>query len=260
MWLFSDCRQIVKYSGTSIEIASVKGPIQVPIKVAGVNIKPQLIQLAGQMLQILDWLQFTGCQRIHQLRKLKDIPQQTISDLILRQDENAQMIAYVAIISLTYCNSPENFEKVLADWIAAALPKISKLDKDKKMVDLDSEKNKLIEKTEESRNKIKIVENEAEKIEEEIFHIERNIKDLTEKLKSIKSKRDKLMDEKKDVIDLLDIGTMRIEELNIIYNTKNELDKKISEAISVYLYLSQTISKKKKFDIEKNLKKLSDVV
>ena len=123
MGLFSDCKQMVKFSGTSVEIGTIKGPVQIPVEIGGVKIKPQLLQAAGSILQILDWLQFTGCQRIHELKKLKDIPGKTVADLILRQDEDARMISYVAIISITVCSSPDKFEKVLADWIASALPR-----------------------------------------------------------------------------------------------------------------------------------------
>ena len=233
---------MVKYSGTRIEIATVKGPVQVPLNISGVAIKPQLLQAAGQILQILDWLQFTGCKRMHELKKLKNIPQKTIRDLILRQDEDAHMIAQFAIVIITACNSPKNFEKVLADWIAAALPRARQWRACGPISARDTEE---IDKL---QNKLQTLENRTKLVEA-------NIERLTAELQEMKSIRRKL-EKEKDELQLLskamfmDVYALREIPVGI------ELEDTLSEAISAFPYLSQAISKKKPFNIEKSVKAL----
>ena len=247
--LFSDCKQMVKYSGTSIEIATVKGPLQVPVSIGGVAIKPQLLQTAGAILQILDWLQFTGCQRIHELKKLKDIPQKIVADLILRQDEDARMIANVAIISMTVCVSPKNFEKVLADWIAAALPRAREKRKGTEYPVTVSSLDYLREKTEKSQGTLK-------RLESQIRELEEAIRGLTAQLREMKSRRRQLEQEKTKLQLLLKDSFMRMRFLDMRILTERGVEERLSKAISVFPYLSQAISKNKPFDIEKSVKAL----
>ena len=159
--LFSDCKTIVKYSGTTVEIGTFKGPVRVPVSIGGVHIKPQLLQTAGRILQILDLLQFAGCQRIHELKKLKDIPQETIADLILRQDQDFRMIASLAMISIAQFSSAESFEKVLADWIAAAYPRARQL-RESGISPREKEREK------ELLNRLKKIENQTEKLKKKL--------------------------------------------------------------------------------------------
>ena len=245
---------MVKYSGRRIEIATIKGPVQVPLSIGGIAIKPQLLQSAGQILKILDWLQFTGCKKIHALKKLKDIPQGTIADLILRQYEDARMIAYVTLISIAACNSPKNFENVLADWIAEALPRVKQWPARRPISAGEKEK------MEKLRNDFKRLENRTKLVEEEI-------KSLTAQLQEMKLIKRKLEKEKNELqllskqafmdayaLEALKKIPMRaeLEEISI----RAELEDKLSEAISAFPYLSQAISKKKPFDIEKSVKAL----
>jgi hypothetical protein len=233
---------MVKYSGTRIEIATVKGPVQVPLSIGGVAIKPQLLQVAGQILQILDWLQFTGCKRMHELKKLKNIPQKTIRDLILRQDEDAHMIAQFAIVIITACNSPKNFEKVLADWIAATLTRVRKSGAE-------------ISPSAREEKEMANLRKSLEKLENQTKLVEANIERLTAELQEMKSIRRKL-EKEKDELQLLpkamfmDMYMLREIPVGI------ELEDKLSEAISAFPYLSQAISKKKPFNIEKSVKAL----
>jgi len=235
--LFSECKQMVKYSGTSIEIATVKGPVQVPVEVSGVAIKPQLLQAASAILQILDWLQYSACQRIHELKKLKEIPQKTVAELILRQDEDARMIAYLAIISITACNSPENFEKVLADWIAAALPRVTQ----QRAVSLYTYDER---KLRESRCNL-------QKLEDEIMELDDKIKELSRQLRKLKSRRDKLNEERRAMHLLLE-ARLPLSRMMIDIN----LEQYVAEAISAFPYLSEALAEHKPFDIERSLKTL----
>ncbi len=121
MWFFSPCKKLIKHSGTSIQIATIEGVTKMPTKIGGVDIKPSLIQTAGDILQILDWLQYTLCQNIQQLKRIK-ASTSIITEVLLRQNEHCRQIAFFSILCLTATNSPTKFEKVLADWIASTLP------------------------------------------------------------------------------------------------------------------------------------------
>lgn len=238
---------MVKYSGTNIEIATIKGPVQVPLEIGGVTIKPQLLQVAGQILQILDWLQFSGCQRIHELKKLKNIPQKTIAELILRQDEDARMIAKFAIVIMAACNSPKNFEEVLADWIAAGLPRARQWIFEDSKIDFGD-----IEEIEEIQNRSKSLENQIKSVDEEI-------RNLTAQLKEMHAHKRQL-EKKKDTLRLLSKGRLMYPSLLGLYGReipfRAEWENKLSEAISVFPYLSQAISKKEPFDVRKSVKAL----
>lgn len=249
--LFSDCKTMVKYSGTSIEIATFKGPVRVPVSISGVGIKPQLLQAAGPILQILDWLQFSGCQRIHELKKLKGIPQKTIVDLILRQDEDFRRIASLAMISIAQFSSAESFEKVLADWIAAAYPRARQL---RRSAISPREK----EKEKELLDRLKKIENQTRNVEEEIEH-------LTAQLQEMKLYRRRLKKEKNELQLLSKEMLMGFEVISAYEGIVAhevpilvDLEGKLSEAISVFPYLSQAIQKNEPFDIEKSLKDLTE--
>lgn len=85
MWLFSGCKQLIKTTGTAIEIGTTKGPIKLPIEVQGVKIKRELLQTTSQILMVLDWLQFTKCQQIEGLKKMKNAPETMIANLVAKQ-------------------------------------------------------------------------------------------------------------------------------------------------------------------------------
>jgi hypothetical protein len=121
---FSPCKQLIKYQGFELRIATLKGEIAFPIEVNGVKVKKELLQTAGEIAQILDWAQFTACQRIQILRSLKDVRPDVVVDLILRQQEDAEMLARLAIIAVARFSQSKRFEELLADWIAEAYIRI----------------------------------------------------------------------------------------------------------------------------------------
>lgn len=253
MGLFSDCKTIVKYSGTSIEIATFKGPVQVPVSISGVGIKPQLLQAAGTILQILDWLQFSGCQRIHELKKLKDIPQKTIADLILRQDGDFRKIASLAMISIAKFSSAESFEKVLADWIAAAYPRASQLSARARGI---SPREKAKQK--ELLDRMKRLESKTKTVEEEIEHLSAQLQEMKLHRRHLKKEEKELQFLSKEMLMDLEVipayTGIEAHEVPMLV----DLDGKLSEAISVFPYLSQAIQKNEPFDIERSLKDLTE--
>lgn len=238
---------MVKYSGTSVEIATMKGPVEVPVSVGGVAIKPQLLQTAGAIIQILDWLQFTACQKIQALRKLHDIPHKTVVDLILKQDEDARMVAYLAIISITACSSPERFEKVLSDWIAATLPRTRQYMSSPKYSDAIPSS---------AKEKTKVSQEKLERIEGEIEELDEHMKYLKAELQDTKTKKHQLAEERDELRNLLQYrlvwpGLLDAETLRV-----SLLEKRVSEATEVFPYLSNAISKNKPFNIQESLKVL----
>lgn len=249
MGLFSECKQMVKYSGTNIEIGTVKGPIQVPVEVAGIKIKPELLQTAGNILLILDWLQFTACQRIHQLKKLR-ISSERIADLILKQDEDAHMIAAITVLSMAPIKSARNFERVLADWIAAAIPRAQT----KRTPD-----NKTIE-----------AKRRFDELGEELNHVEKEIHDLTRRTEQLKHKKEDLESSIKSQREIFQLqmeqeGTEYERKWNEMYYEKipsitgQLLCKiKLEDAISAFPYLSEALKKEEPFDIRRSLKLLAE--
>lgn len=255
--LFSDCKQMVKYSGTNIQIASVQGPIKVPVIIKGIEVSPKLLQLAGQILQILDWLQYTECQKIRQLRKLKDIPQETISKVILKQVDDAHMIAQLAILSIAYCTSPDNFEKVLADWISAALPRMPEETPKPEYHVTRAEEEEMtnIEKYKVGINKI---EQEITKFDNNIKNMENQLKMLRRELREIKTRRDGLIADKEELQGLLNFSFMNMDFKQLmLYCTGEILEQSIIEDFSEFPYLLEVIQKNEPFDINRSLKKLT---
>lgn len=247
---------MVRYSGRNLEIATLEGPTKIPIKISGVKIKPELIQSAGTILQILDWMQFTGCQKIQQLRKMRDIPRDIISKLILKQDEDSHLIAYFAMISVVASNSPDRYEKIIADWIASALPRVqpyeneSREGQDKKVDRLNEEERESIEYELKKKNM------ELEEIEHVIINIEREIKNLRPRLRDMKKKRDKIRE------DIEKVSIRGVSEFKMTFLLPRwsdqpvlgeELNRTVSEAKDVYPYLAKAISKKETFNLENSI-------
>ena len=249
---------MVKYSGTSIQIATLEGPTKVPIKISGVNIKPELIQSAGTILKILDWLQYTGCQRINQLLKIKDIPKDIISNLIIKQDEDSRMIAYFAMLSMMASSSPERFEKVIADWIASALPKTKTRDSEYK-TSYEPLKKDYEEERISRREKISKTKSDVQQIDEEITFLENQYRDIRSQLKKLRERRDKLNDEVNDmmIMESLDDITYRIVTPQLS-TMEYELESNLSKALEIFPYLSEAISKNEPFDIRKSINYLTE--
>jgi DNA-binding transcriptional MerR regulator len=244
MGLFSDCQQMVKYSGTRIEIATVKGPVQIPVEVGGVKIKPQLLQTAGSILQILDWLQLTACKRIHALRKLKGISHEIIANLILKQDEDARLIAHITILSLISPNSAANFEKVLADWIAGAIHRV----KEQPIAEM-----RQIEVAERLRS-----------LERELADVDDKMADFEKQIENMRARKRTLEENMRIEKEVLCIqvsppitphgAKYRFRKFGI----EGDLAMRIAEATSVFPYLSKALSNEKPFDVEKSLKLLTE--
>jgi DNA mismatch repair ATPase MutS len=236
---FFGCKQMVKYSGTSIEISAVKGFVKVPVAVGGIKIKPELLQNVGAILQILDWLQFTACQRIHALKRLKGVSQKEIANLILKQDEDAHKIAQIAIISCVTPNSLENFEKVLANWIAATAPKVKK--------------NPVL--SEEPETEMKKLENERQNVEREIDLLKAQLKQA----RCVKRNLEINIERKKDMIEIKKYQS-RIYYRKSVSEPFATANRSINliEAISVFPYLSKAIVEEKPFNVRKSLKLLTN--
>jgi len=238
MGLFSDCKQMVKYSGTQIEIGTIKGPVQIPVEIGGVKIKPELLQTAGLILQILDWLQFSACKRIHALRKLKGISNEKIADLLLKQDEDARMIVHITILALVSPNSAGNFEKVLADWIAGAMSRV----KQRPVSEM---------KQIEVADKLEGLERDLANVDKEID----GLKDQMEKMKIRKRNLEENIRVEKEALPITYHKRMfRLRKFGV----EGNLAVKIEEAASVFPYLSEALLREKPFDVERSLKLLTE--
>jgi hypothetical protein len=224
--LFSRCKHLVNYSGKSLSFGQIKGiPVKIPLEIGGITIKPELIQTANACVQVLDTLQFGQCQRIRELTKLKPKPTQAIVDLSLEQDKCATMIASLAIISISSTNSPEMFEKVLANWIASVGTQIPSPD---------------VTTTGEEKGSISNVTFYA-KVEK------KDKKGITNTKKMYRSIRRFRRIESPSLLDY----SPKIVELTF------DAHAKIRNAASVYPYLAKAIEEQKPFDIKENLRMMN---
>lgn len=249
MVIFSECKHFVKYSGMSIEIATINGPTKVPISIQGVKIKPELLQSMGSILTILDWLQFTECQRICALKKLKNIPEETIVELILQQDEDSRMIASIAIISMAKCTSTAVFEKVLSDWIAATLSRVRKA--------RTRQPQSATSGTESSEKEIETLRARIDCINGEIGRVGNEVGELTEKLNKLKKEKEKLVDEKGRIESSLEESFLQYPSVPFGISGEAELENLLSKATSAFPYLSQAMDENRRFSIKKSLKTLA---
>ena len=242
MGIFSDCKQMIKYSGTNVEIGTIEGPIRLPVKIGGIKIKPELLQTTSKILETLDWLQYSTCKRIETLRKMKDVPQERIVDLIVQQDEDAHMIAYMTILLMASPKSAEAFEKVLADWIAAAVSR----DKGKQFKPSKPVRSPKLQEMERECDSIAKELDRLKSKELELQQHKRNlIKDISIEKDTLRFTLCKTADIFKDISD---IGKYRLD---------NSLVDQISLAESVFPYLSEALKRKKPFELKESLKILT---
>lgn len=122
---FSRCRHLTNVNGRNIKIETIRGPTQLPIKIGEVSIEDKLLEAVGTALMILDWYQYSSCQRIQFLRTLKPTPNKAIVNLVMNQEEASQMITYLALIATSSTDSSEAFERVLSNWLADAQGRIT---------------------------------------------------------------------------------------------------------------------------------------
>ncbi|MGD0070895.1 MAG: hypothetical protein ABSB71_04980 [Candidatus Bathyarchaeia archaeon] len=230
---------MVKYSGLQVEIATIEGPVKLPVKIRGIALKQELVQTAGTILKILDWLQFSTCKRIETLQKMNDIPQEKILDLILQQDEDAHMIANLAILLIASPKSAETFEKVLSDWIAAAFPRAKRMH----VVPPESKPSReLLE-----------MERENDSIEKELLDLKSRERELQEHKRHLEKN---IALRKETVFFEYGYNTISPAYFNRELSIETDLTNQLSKAMTAFPYLSEALKKEKPFEIRESLKYL----
>jgi hypothetical protein len=129
-FLFGDaCSTVIKFQGTDIKIATIKGPAALPVEVRGVGVNQHVLQAAGQIAQILDLRQYQNCQTWKAMRKLK-VDDNKKLEVLIKMNEDVGRLTELAILASANYSSADEFEKALSQWIASAHPQAVSADKE----------------------------------------------------------------------------------------------------------------------------------
>jgi len=145
------------------------------------------------------------------------------------------MIAEITILSSVASASPENFEKVLADWIAAALQRVKR-----SPIRLPAQKKKI---------ELQELEKELKSVEEQLDRIKAEMKDLQHHKRGL----EKEIRFQKEALGISFIVAGEFETAldRGRYGIQSVLEDRIAEAIAVFPHLSQAISKENRLKYEK---------
>ncbi len=129
-----ECKHIVNYQGTSIEIAGVSVPNI--FSLGNVSIKPQVLQAAEKGLQYLDMNHFQNCETFKQAPDEES--KKKYFEQMAKQQQKLNDIAMTIAAYSTNTNS-QTLETTLSDILKSNLeiPK-SKDDEVKKIIEIDT--------------------------------------------------------------------------------------------------------------------------
>jgi hypothetical protein len=130
MWLFEGrpCKQMIKYDGRSLDLTGLglNLPLGAPLNfnLAELHTKPDLLQAAAEIAQLLDAAQFANCT---QISLVKDDTERVklVNQSIQNQD---QLVKFALVMKLVSSNpTSAAIQNALAAWIAAQTTRVSDL-------------------------------------------------------------------------------------------------------------------------------------
>jgi hypothetical protein len=113
------CKQLVKYDGYSLDLSGlgVSGPEPLKLDLGHLQIKRELMQVASEIAQLLDAVQYSNCVKIEQTPK--DSPERI--KLIYQAMESERQLVQLTLLTKLIIAQPnsEHLQKALAEWVAS---------------------------------------------------------------------------------------------------------------------------------------------
>ena len=136
MSIFSrdECKPIIKVSGTSIEVGTIKGPVQLPIDIQGVKVDQKVLQQVSAIAQVLDIRQVENCRFARQIiKQLPNVDDNKKLEVLVNLHKDTDKLFELAMIALADFKDSGSYEKALAGWVGdngptafQAAPKVAK--------------------------------------------------------------------------------------------------------------------------------------
>jgi len=113
------CKQLVKYDGISLDLSGLglTGGESIKFELGQLKVKRKLMQVASEIAQLLDAVQYSNCVKIEQTPK--DSPERV--KLIYQAMESERQLVQLTLLTKLIMAQPksEHLQKALAEWVAS---------------------------------------------------------------------------------------------------------------------------------------------
>lgn len=113
------CKQLVKYDGISLDLSGLglTGGESLKFELGQLTVKRKLMQVASEIAQLLDTVQYSNCVKIEQTPK--DSPERI--RLIHQAMESERQLVQLTLLTKLIIAQPnsEHLQKALAEWVAS---------------------------------------------------------------------------------------------------------------------------------------------
>ena len=114
-WPWNDCKHVIKYDGNNLTLSGLEGPSEINFKIASIQIKKDILQVATDIAQMYDLFQYSNCKKIQAFPK--ESPERAQFILEVHKNEE-RLLEFLALLRIAIARPSEQIEKSLADWIA----------------------------------------------------------------------------------------------------------------------------------------------
>lgn len=112
------CKNLVHFDGRSLTLSGLIGPEALNLSLASLGVKREVVQVATELAQTFDELQFSNCQKIEQ------VPQNSPEriKLIYQAIESEKELLRLALLTKALAISPnsERIQQAIVDWVASS--------------------------------------------------------------------------------------------------------------------------------------------
>jgi hypothetical protein len=119
------CRNLVHFDGRSLTLSGLIGPEALNLSLGSVGVKREVVQVASELAQTFDQLQFSNCQKIEQVPA--NSPERV--KLIYEAIESEKQLLQLALLTKALAISPnsDRLQQAIVNWVASSARRAAEL-------------------------------------------------------------------------------------------------------------------------------------